>query len=90
MVAKKNLMSLTAMEQIAKEAMRQALSQYPAPSKEDQATWSLGKFETESDGVFEIYVPSDQPLNAVVISRARVDRKTGKAQVEVFLDKRGP
>ena len=81
-------MSLHAMERIAKEATREALSKYPSPSEEEQATWTLGKFETESEGIFEIYVPSEQPLNARVISRARIDRKTGKAQVEVFLARR--
>ncbi|TWC23380.1 hypothetical protein FBY06_104289 [Pseudomonas sp. SJZ085] len=84
MVTKK-LMSLDEMEPIAKEATRLALSEYPEPSKEDQSNWTLGKFETEGEGVFEIYIPSEQPLNAKVISRARVDRKTGAVNVEVFL-----
>lgn len=82
------LLSLDAMEPIAREATRRALSEYPEPPKEEQANWTLGKFETEAEGVFEIYVPSERPLDAKVISRARVNRRTGEViSVEVFLDK---
>lgn len=81
----KKLMSLDEMEPIAKEAMRLALGEYPEPSKEDQSDWTLGKFETEGEGVFEIYIPTKQPLDAKVISRTRVNRKTGVVNVEVFL-----
>lgn len=75
------------MEPIAREVTRRALSEYPEPSKEEQAHWTLGKFETETEGVFEIYIPSERPLDAKVISCARVDRRTGEVSVEVFLDK---
>jgi len=84
---KKTLLSLDEMEPIARGATRRALSDYPEPSKEDQVNWTLGKFETESEGVFEIYMPSERPLDAKVISRARVDRRTGAVSVEVFLEK---
>jgi len=87
MVVKKKLMGLDEMEPIAREAMRRALSEYPEPSKEDQANWTLGKFEAESEGVFEIYIPSEQPLDVKVISRVRVDRRTCAVSVEVFLEK---
>lgn len=87
MVVKKKLLSLDEMEPIAREATRRALSEYPEPSKANQASWALGKFEAESEGVFEIYIPSEQPFDAKVISRARVDRMTGAVSVEVFLEK---
>lgn len=83
----KKLLTLNEMELIAREATRKAFLEYPEPSKEDQGNWTLGKFETESEGVFEIYVPCEQPLDARVVSRARVDRTTGKVSVEVFLKK---
>ncbi|UZE26164.1 hypothetical protein LOY67_12400 [Pseudomonas sp. B21-056] len=83
----KKLMSLDEMEPIAKEATRRALNEYSEPLKEDQANWTLGKFEGENEGVFEIYIPSEQPLDAKVISRARVDRRSGAVNVEVFLEK---
>ena len=47
----------------------------------------LGRFETETEGFFEIYIPSEQPLDEKVISRARVNRSAGEVSVEVFLDK---
>lgn len=75
------------MEPIAKEATRLALSKYPEPSREDHASWTLGKFEAESEGIFEIYIPSEESLKARVVSRAKVDRRTGEVSVEVFLDK---
>ena len=87
MAVKKKLLRLDEMEPIARDATRRALSEYPEPSQEDQASWTLGKFETEDEGVFEIYIPSEQPLDAQVISRARVDRTTGVVSVEVFLKK---
>lgn len=87
MVVKNKFLSLDEMEPIARAATRQALSEYPEPSKEDQALWTLGKFEDEREGVFEIYIPSERPLDAKVISRARVDRSNGVVSVEVFLEK---
>lgn len=82
------LLSLDAMEPIAREATRRALSEFPEPPKEDHTNWTLGKFETEAEGVFEIYIPSERPLDAKVISRTRVNRRTGEViSVEVFLDK---
>lgn len=87
MVMKKKLLALEEMEFIAREATRSALAEYPEPSKEDQSAWTLGRFETENEGVFEIYIPAERPLEAKVISRARVDRNTGSVTVEVFLKK---
>lgn len=75
------------MEPIAREATRRALSYFPEPSKEEQANWTLGKFETDTEGVFEIYIPSERPSNAKVISCARVDRRKGEVSIEVFPDK---
>lgn len=87
MAVKSKLLSLDEMEPIARDATRRELSKYPSPSKDEQASWTLGKFEVENEGVFEIYVPSERPLDARVISRARVDRRTGAVSIEVFLDK---
>lgn len=87
MELKGKLLTLDAMEPIAREATRHALSNYSEPSSQEREEWALGKFETASEGVFEIYIPSERPLDAKVISRARVDRATGKVNVEVFLEK---
>jgi len=87
MVVRDKLLHMDEMEPIAREATRRALSDFPEPSKEEQANWTLGKFGTETEGVFEIYIPSERPLDAKVISCARVDRRTGEVSIEVFLDK---
>lgn len=87
MEMKKNLLSLKQMESIAREATAKALGEYPEPAKEKQAQWVLGRYETEDEGIFEIYIPHEIPSNAEVISRARVDRRTGAVTVDVFLKK---
>jgi hypothetical protein len=40
---------------------------------------------TDTEGVFELYIPSDRPQNATVISCAKVSRLTGEVKVDVFL-----
>lgn len=60
----KKLLALNEMELIAKEATRKALLEYPEPQKEDQGDWTLGRFETEIEGIFEIYVPCEPPSKA--------------------------
>jgi len=87
MAVTKKLLRLDEMEPIAREATRRALSDYLEPPKEDQANWTLGKVETDSEGVFEIYIPAERPLDAKVISCARVNRRTGEVDVEVYLNK---
>jgi hypothetical protein len=87
MAVKKELLRLDEMEPIAREATRWALSEYAKPPVAEQGAWTLGSFDTEVEGLFEIYIPSGQPLDAKVISRARVNRHTGEASVEVFLEK---
>ncbi len=84
---KPKLLGLGEMEPIAREATYRVLSDYPRPSDEERSKWRLGKFETENEGIFEIYIPSDRPLDAKVISCARVNRQTGEVSVEVFLSK---
>lgn len=86
-VVKKKLLSLKEMEPLAKEATRSALSSYPEPPKEEQDQWALGQFETDEEGIFEIYIPHERSQDAKVISCARVNRRTGEVSVEVFLEK---
>lgn len=44
-MVKKKLLKLDEMESVARDATRRALSEYPEPSEEEQASWVLGKFE---------------------------------------------
>lgn len=87
MVKRQKLLRLDEMEPIAREATRQALSQYPEPGKDEQSLWTLAKIETKSQGIFEIYIPAERSIDAKVVSCATVDRETGAVQVEIFLDK---
>ncbi|WLE58845.1 hypothetical protein GIY62_17315 [Burkholderia plantarii] len=84
-VSKSNLLKLSEMESIAKEATYEALRAYVPISDEDKNALVLGKVLTDEAGVFELYVPGDKAQNAKVVSRASVDRATGQVTVEVFL-----
>jgi hypothetical protein len=79
------LLGLSEMEPIAKNAMFAALVGYVSPSNEEQAIMTLGKAITDTEGVFELYVPAGRPQDAKVISCARVNRLTGEVKVDVFL-----
>ena len=85
MVSKTKLLPLSEMEPVAKEATYEALKAYTPPSDEDKEVLVLGKMLTDEAGVFELYVPADNPRDAKVITRATVSRATGQVAVEVFL-----
>lgn len=85
MVSKDRLLSLVTMEVIAKDATYSALRGYPPPSEGDRERLTLGKTLLDTTGVFELYLPGVRPADAKVISRATVDRVTGRVAVEVFL-----
>ncbi len=85
MVNNKRLLKLSDMEPIAKAATYAALMRYLPPSDENKKRLTLGKVITDAEGVFELYIPADRPQDAKVISCAKVDRLTGKVEVEVFL-----
>lgn len=85
MVDKKRLLTLSEMEPVAQEATYAALKRYSPPSNEDKKHLTLGKVITETEGVFELYIPAERPQDAKVISCAKVSRLTGEVKVEVFL-----
>ena len=84
-MVKERKRSLTDMEEAARAATAEALRGYPPPSGQDRDNLTLGKQLTDEEGIFELYVPGERPQDAKVISRAVVDRVTGKVAVEVFL-----
>jgi hypothetical protein len=88
MAIKKKILSMKEMEPIARKATHDALIEYDEPSKHILAQWTLGKYETEKEGIFEIYIPAEISIDAKIISCARVDRTTGAVTVEVFLEKK--
>ncbi len=85
MVKTTRLLGLAEMEPIAKNATYAALIGYIPPSDEDKAVMTLGTMVTDTEGVFELYIPADRPQDAKVISCAKVNRLTGEVNVEVFL-----
>lgn len=85
MVKTTELLGLSEMEPIAKNATFAALAGYVSPSNEEKAVMTLGRAITDTEGVFELYIPSDRPQDAKVISCAKVNRLTGEVKVDVFL-----
>ncbi|WP_143133376.1 hypothetical protein [Pseudoduganella namucuonensis] len=85
MVNAAKLLGLSEMEAIAKNATFAALAGYVPPSNEEKAVMTLGKVVTDTEGIFELYIPSERPQDAKVISCAKVSRMTGEVRVEVFL-----
>jgi hypothetical protein len=79
------LLGLSEMEPIAKNATFAALANYVPPSNEEKSAMTLGRVITDTEGIFELYVPSDRPQDAKVISWAKVNRLTGEVKVDVFL-----
>ena len=79
---------LADMEEAAKSATYQALLAYLPPDPEENVKLALGKIYTNSEAIFELNVPGERPQDAKVISRATVNRVSGKMVVEVFLKRR--
>lgn len=84
-IAKKRKLKLSEMEAIAKEATRAALVGYVPLTAEEEKNLTLGSGIADTEGVFELYIATDRPQDAKVISCAKVDRLTGEVKVEVFL-----
>ena len=84
-IAKRRKLNLSEMEAIAKEATKAAFVGYVPPTPEEERNLTLGSGITDTEGVFELYIATDRPQDAKVISCAKVDRLTGDVTVEVFL-----
>lgn len=78
------MLKLAEMEAIAKDATKDALRPY-AMSEEQRALLTLGKDINATEGVFELYIPGARAADAKMVTRAVVDRVTGKVEVKVFL-----
>lgn len=84
---KSKLLKLKEMEVLAKKATHDALLPYPRLAAVDSENLTLGTRVTDEEGIFELYIAGERPLDAKVITCARVDRRTGEVSVEVYLDK---
>ena len=78
-------LKLSEMEAIAKDATRTALVGYTPPTAEEEKNLTLGSGLTDTEGIFELYIATDRPQDAKVISCAKVNRLTGEVKVDVFL-----
>ena len=79
-----NILSLNEMQEIARLATRKALKGYSRPNLSFD-NLVLGIYHDKECGKFELYIAGERPEDAIVISQATVNRKTGEVSVEVFL-----
>lgn len=67
---------LDELREIARVATRAALEEYERIPSEWDKNLTLGTLFDGDDRVFELYIAAERPSEAVVISSARVNRKT--------------
>ena len=65
---------LDELQEIARIATRAALKEYERIPAEWNNHLTLGTFFDGEDRIFELYVSRERPLDAIVISSARVNR----------------
>ena len=89
---KRKRLSVSALEPVAREATRKALEHAlaegrPPISPEQDEKLTLGTFIEDDRCVFELYIVGERPKDALIISRAFVDRYTGRliGEVETYL-----
>ena len=82
-----NILSLDEMQEIARLATRKALKGYSRPNLSFD-NLVLGICHNKECGKFELYIAGERPEDAIVISEATVNRKTGEVSVKVFLPKK--
>ena len=81
---------LEALQELARVATREALKEYEPVPEEWRENLTLGTYFEGDVRVFELYVAQEKPANAIVISSARVDRKTKAVEVAITnLKKKG-
>jgi hypothetical protein len=74
---------LDELQEIARIATRAALEEYERIPEEWDKNLTLGNFFDGDDRIFELYIAGEQPSDAVVISSARVNRKTKSVNVVI-------
>ncbi|MGI0495502.1 hypothetical protein ACN4EG_27305 [Alkalinema pantanalense CENA528] len=73
------------MEKIAQTATKAALTGYDIPP-EVRSLLVLGTVFMGDFVMFELYIPTPRPQDAIVISQATVSRMNGEVKVDVFLN----
>jgi hypothetical protein len=74
---------LDELQELAREATRETLEAYEPLPDEWKENLTLGTFFEGDDRIFELYVAAERPADAIVISSARVNRKTRSVSVTV-------
>jgi hypothetical protein len=74
---------LDELQEIARVATRAALEEYERVPAEWEKNLTLGTFFDGEDRIFELYIACEQPSDAVVISSARVNRRTKSVSVVI-------
>ena len=74
---------LDELQEIARIATRSALQRYERIPEEWDRNLTLGTFFDGDDRIFELYIAAERPAEAVVISTARVNRKTKEVVVVI-------
>ena len=74
---------LEELREIARLATYEALKAYEPFPKEWEKNLTLGTFFEGDDRIFELYIAAEKPADAIVISSARVSRRTRSVQVTI-------
>ena len=74
---------LDELQEIARVATRSALDGYEQMPEEWAKNLTLGTFSDGDDRIFELYIVAEKPADAVVISTARVNRKSRNVVVTI-------
>lgn len=74
---------LDELQELARIATREALKEYEPIPKEWEENLTLGTLFDGDDRIFELYVAAERPRDAIVISSARVNRKTRFIEVVI-------
>jgi hypothetical protein len=74
---------LDELQEIARVATRAALEGYEPMPEEWEKNLTLGTSFDGDDRIFELYIAAEKPSDAVVISTARVNRKSRNVVVTI-------
>jgi hypothetical protein len=74
---------LDELQEIARVATRTALEGYEPMPKEWEENLTLGTSFEGDERIFELYIAAERPEDAVVISTARVNRKSKEVVVTI-------
>lgn len=69
---------------LAREAVRRALQSHRPFSAETKNKLVLGEGIEGGRAYFELYIPGERPIDAIVLVQAEVNISSGEVKVDVF------